>query len=273
MDDASNPARAQRFRALHATDRLLVLPNAWDAASARLIEASGAEAIATSSAAVAWAQGYRDGEQLPLDRLVAAVEAITRVVSVPVTVDFERGYSDDPATVAAAIGRLIDVGAVGVNLEDGGAPPSQLARKIGAVREAMAARGADVFINARTDVYLRGLVPSDRAVTETLARARLYEDAGCDGLFVPKVTAPQEIEAIVRGSALPLNVMAVPGIAPVAELRRCGVRRLSVGPGLAEVALAAARRACIELLEQGTYASLFACDVTYAEMNGLFPPR
>lgn len=273
MGRLDHAALVQRFRALHEAGRMLVLPNAWDAGSARLIEASGAEAIATSSAALAWAQGYADGEHLPIDALVAAVAAITRVVSAPVTVDFERGYSDDPAAVAAAVLRLIDAGAVGVNLEDGSAPPELLARKIRAVRAAVAARGADVFINARTDVYLRGLAPPERAVPETLVRARLYADAGCDGLFVPKVTALDEIDAIVRGSSLPLNVMAMPGIAPVAELRGAGARRLSVGPGLAEVALAAARRACVELLEHGTYASLFACEVTYAEMNALFPPR
>lgn len=271
MNPAKQAALVERFRALHAGSRLLVLPNAWDAASARLSEQSGAVAIATSSAAVAWAHGYPDGEQLPLALLVAAVAAMTRIVAVPVTVDLEAGYSEDPAAVAAAVLRVIDVGAVGVNLEDGGASPELLARKIGAVREAAAARGADVFVNARTDVYLRSLVPPERAVAEALARARLYREAGCDGLFVPKVTVPAEIEALARGGPLPLNVMALPELAPVAELQRAGVRRLSVGPGLAEAAYAAARRACVELLQQGTYASLFACTVTYPEMNGLFP--
>jgi 2-methylisocitrate lyase-like PEP mutase family enzyme len=267
---ASSPTLAERFRASHGQGRLLVLPNAWDAASARLVEVSGAEAIATSSAAVAWAHGYADGEHLPIEVLVAAVGAITRVVSAPVTVDLERGYSDDPEGVAAAVLRVIDAGAVGVNLEDASAPPELLARKIRAVRDAVGARGVDVFINARTDVYLRGLVRPEQAVEETIARARIYGEAGCDGLFVPKVTTADDIKAIVRATELPLNVMAMPGIGPIAELRRCGVRRLSVGPGLSEVAFAAARRACVELLEHGTYESLFACDVTYAEMNGLF---
>ena len=273
MDHVASAALVKRFRAAHAGDRLLVLPNAWDAAAARLFEKSGAQAIATPSAALSWSHGYRDGEHLPLEALVAAVAEITRVVSVPVTVDLERGYSDAPESVAEAVLRVIEVGAVGVNLEDGSAPPELLARKIQAVRQAASARGVDVFINARTDVYIRGLVPRERAVEETLARARLYADAGCDGLFVPAATLLDDIEAITRGCSLPLNLLAIPGTAPVAELRLRGVRRLSVGPGLAEVAFAAARRACVELLEHGTYASLFASDVTYAEMNGLFPPR
>lgn len=272
MDPSVHAALVARFRAAHAGDRLLVLPNAWDAAAARLFEQSGAEAIATPSAALSWAHGYRDGEHLPLDTLVAAVAEITRVVSVPVTVDIERGYSDAPETVATAVLRVIEAGAAGVNLEDGSSPPELLAEKIRAVRAMASARGVDVFINARADVYIRRLVPPERAVEETLARARLYEGAGCDGLFVPMVTALDDIEAIARGISLPLNVLAIPGIAPVTELRRRGVRRLSVGPGLAEVAFAAARRACVELLEHGTYDSLFASAVTYAEMNALFPP-
>jgi 2-methylisocitrate lyase-like PEP mutase family enzyme len=273
MDRNDHAALVERFRAAHGPGRLLVLANAWDAGSARLIEASGAEALATSSAALAWAQGYADGEQLPIDALIAVVAAITRCVAAPLTVDFERGYGDDPAAVGAAVARVIEAGAVGVNLEDGSGPPELLAAKIRAVRAAAAARDADVFINARTDVYLRGLVPGERAVEETLARARLYAEAGCDGIFVPKLTARAEIEAIVRGTALPLNLMAMPGIAPVAELRELGARRLSVGPGLAEAAFAAARRACVELLQHGTYDALFASDVTYAEMNGLFQRR
>lgn len=271
MERDSLATRAARFRASHGEGHLLVLPNAWDVASARLVEAAGAEAIATSSAALAWSLGYQDGEHLPIDALVTATAAIARVVSVPLTVDFERGYSEDPALVAAAVLRLVDAGAVGVNLEDGSGPPELLARKIRAVREAAAARGVDVFVNARTDVYLYELVPAAEAVAETIRRARIYSEAGCDGIFVPKVAAASDIEAIVGAIRLPLNVMAVPGLAPIAELRAEGVRRLSVGVGLAGVAYGAAKRACAELLKQGTYDSLFASGMTYPEMNGLFP--
>ena len=143
-------------------------------------------------------------------------------------------------------------------------------RKIRAIRDATAGRGTEGFINARSDVYLRGLVPPSAAAEETLRRARLYAEAGCDGLFVPKVTATADIEALVHGTALPLNVMTVPGLPPVAELRRLGVRRLSAGVGLAEAAYGAAKRACAELLQQGTYESLFSSGMTYPEMNGLF---
>ena len=126
---------AAAFNALHASG-LLILPNAWDAGSARLIETLGARAVATSSAAVCWAHGYADGHHLPVDFLITTVREITRVVSIPVTCDFEGGYADDPATVAENIARVIDAGAVGINIEDGNAPPELLARKIAAVREA-----------------------------------------------------------------------------------------------------------------------------------------
>lgn len=267
---SSNSTLAARFRASHGEGKLLVLPNAWDVASARLIEASGAEAIATTSAALAWSLGYVDGEDLPLDELAATVAAITKRVAVPVTVDFVLGYSQEPERVAAAVLRLVDAGAVGVNLEDGDAPPELLAQKIRAVRKAVAERGVDVFINARIDVYLRGLVPPAEAVAETIRRAHIYTEAGCDGLFAAKVTSADEIQAIVRGTTRPLNVMLVPGIAPIAELRSWGVRRLSAGPGLAEVAYGAAKRACQELLGQESYAGVFAAGMTYPEMNGLF---
>jgi 2-methylisocitrate lyase-like PEP mutase family enzyme len=270
MSTSPNAPLAARFRALHGKDRLLVLPNAWDVASARLIEASGAEAIATTSAALAWSLGYMDGEDLPLDALVTSVATITRRASVPVTVDFVLGYSQDPELVAAAVLRLVDAGAVGVNLEDGDTPPELLAQKIRAVRKAVAERGVDVFINARIDVYLRGLVPPAEAVAETIRRAHLYTEAGCDGLFAAMVTNADDIQAIVRGTTLPLNVMLVPGIASIADLRSWGVRRLSAGPGLAEVAYGAAKRACVELLGQGSYAGVFAAGMTYPEMNGLF---
>jgi 2-methylisocitrate lyase-like PEP mutase family enzyme len=270
MDRASISTLAARFRASHGAGKLLVLPNVWDVASARLVEAAGAEAIATSSAALAWSLGYQDGEHLPIHSLLSTIAAIAGAVSIPVTVDFELGYSVDPGQVAAAVLRLHGAGAVGVNLEDGSAPPELLARKIRAIRDATAGRGTEVFINARSDVYLRGLAPPSEAVEETLRRARLYAEAGCDGLFVPKVMATADIEALVRGTALPLNVLALPGLAPVAELRRLGVRRLSVGVGLAEAAYGAAKRACAELLKQGTYESLFASGMTYPEMNGLF---
>ncbi|MFT3765607.1 MAG: isocitrate lyase/phosphoenolpyruvate mutase family protein [Minicystis sp.] len=259
-----------RLHALHAPGRLLILPNAWDALSARLVEEGGAEAVATTSAALAWAHGHPDGERLPLPDLAGAVARITRVVKVPVTVDLERGYAPDPEGVADAVARVVDAGAEGVNLEDGGGPADALAAKIAAVRRRL---GARVFVNARTCVVLRGLVAPDRAADEVLARARIFAEAGADGLFVPRLSDAETIQAITRGTALPLNLMIVPGLPSLDTLRSLGVRRLSAGPRVAEAAYALARRAARDLLARGDYDPLLSAELTYPEANALFAPR
>jgi 2-methylisocitrate lyase-like PEP mutase family enzyme len=267
----SSSERADRFRALHAIGRILVLPNAWDAGSARLVESCGAEAIATTSSGVAWACGYPDGDAIPPRVLVDAVARIARVISVPLTVDAEGGYSDDPESVGATIGALIDAGAVGVNLEDGSVhPPEVLCAKIAAARRAAARAGVELFINARTDVFLRALAAPERRVAETLARAARYRDAGCDGIFVPAVSDPATIRALVAGTELPVNVMMVPKLPSIAELRRLGVRRVSAGAAIAQAVHGLARRLTMQMLAGGDMSALFDGAATYGELNALF---
>lgn len=261
---------AKTFRELHAPGRLLRLPNAWDAGSARLIEASGAEAIATTSAGLAWARGYPDGDVLPARVLAAAVAEITRVVKIPVSTDFEGGYSDDPRAVGENIAAVLDTGAVGINLEDGGASVDLTCAKIEAVKQAASRAGVDLFVNARTDVFLRGLVPGDRAVAESIERGRRYRSAGADGFFVPKVTDVAQMRAIADAVALPLNVLVMPGLAPVAELQKAGVRRVSAGSGIAAAAFGVAQRATKQFLESGRYDAMFESPAGYVEMNQLF---
>lgn len=263
-------SQAATFRELHRSEQLLVLPNAWDAASARLVEIAGAKAVATSSAAVAWAHGYADGEKIDTATLLAAVREIVRVVRVPVSVDLEAGYGVEPGRLTELIGAVLDAGAVGINLEDGVEPPELLARKVAVVREAAAQRRAELFVNARTDVYLRNLAAGEAAVAESLRRARLYRDAGADGLFVPGVVEPSAIAAIAGAAGLPLNVLARPTLPPPDELSRLGVRRLSVGCALAQAALARVRRATRELLDGKSYGALFEESIPVPELNGWF---
>src|SRR5262245_24341753 len=237
--DTASPTPAYRlggdrmgsaFHDLHAPGRLLLLPNAWDAGSARLIEECGAEAIATTSAGLAWARGYPDGNALPPSVLASAVAEITRVVRIPVSADVEGGYSNDLAQVAEMIARVIDAGAVGINLEDGADPPDLLCAKIEAAKRVATRAGVALFVNARTDTYLRGLVPVELAVEASVERAARYRSAGCDGIFVPRLVKPEEISAVATAVApLPLNVLAVPGLAPAMDLQTWGVRRLSAG--------------------------------------------
>jgi 2-methylisocitrate lyase-like PEP mutase family enzyme len=257
------------FRRLHDPGSLLLLANAWDAGSARLIESCGAAAIATTSAGLAWSHGYPDGDALPPRILAAAVAEIARVLSVPLTVDVEGGYSADPTAVGEVVAAVVGAGAVGVNVEDGAARPELLCAKIAAAKTAASAAGVDLFVNARTDVCLRGLVPPEQAVAETVARARRYRDAGCDGLFVPYLTEPAAIRAVVEAIALPLNVMVTPSLAPVAGLRAMGVRRVSAGSAIAHAALGTTRRAAIRFLAEGRYDAMFEDAVGYGEMNAL----
>jgi 2-methylisocitrate lyase-like PEP mutase family enzyme len=268
-----NPDLAKAFHDLHAGPAVLLLANAWDAGSARLIESLGARAIATTSAGVAWSYGYPDGDALPTALVVATTAAIARVIRVPLTVDIEGGYSDDPAAVGRLAGELIDAGAIGVNLEDGSAPPELLCAKIAAVRKVAGEAGVALYINARTDVYLRELVPEADRVAETCARAARYRAAGASGIFVPKAIDPQAIAAIARAVELPLNVLSWPGLPAAAELAALGVRRLSAGSALAQAASSHSAAIATAFLRDGTREVPSEDALTHRELNALFARR
>jgi 2-methylisocitrate lyase-like PEP mutase family enzyme len=263
-------SNARLFRSLHEGPDLLVIANCWDAGSARLIESLGVRALATTSAGVAWANGYRDGDALPVDRLATVVRAITRVIRVPLSVDFEGGYSTDPATVGENVAAILDAGAVGINLEDGTLAPEVLAAKIGAVKKRAERAGVELFVNARIDVYLKGLVPEPARVEETLSRARRYKEAGADGIFVPKVVDRGEIRTIASSIGLPLNLLGWPGLPAAAELSALGVRRLSAGSALAQLAFGCAAAVAGEFLRDGRSEPLLDGAIGFGDMNGLF---
>lgn len=259
-----------QFRKLHDGSQLLHLPNAWDAGSARLFESLGAPAIATTSAGVAWAAGYADGGQMPVDVAIAVAANIARVLTVPLSVDFEDGYADDPQTVARSVLRLIDAGVAGINLEDGHAAPENLAAKVVAIKQLAAQAGKDIFINVRTDVYLKGLAPDGERVAEVLKRAAIYAEAGADGLFVPGMVKPDEIAAVVAGTALPVNVMDWPGVPSAAQLHQLGVRRLSAGSGIPQALWAVAAGMGRDFLATGHGGPLMAQAMPYGDLQALF---
>lgn len=257
------------FRSLHHGPEPLVLANCWDAGSARLIESLGARALATTSAGLAWAHGFPDGDRLPIERLLATVESICRVTRVPLSVDAEGGYAEEPVRVAQNVAALARAGAVGINLEDGSSPPELLVAKIQEVKRAVAQLGYDVFVNARTDVYLRELVPAEARLRETLARVRLYADAGADGVFVPKMLLPGDIAAIVAAVDLPLNVLAYPELPPLPDLKVLGVRRLSAGSGIASAVWGRVAALSRAFLANGEHAALTGESLPYPELNRL----
>ncbi len=261
----------ETFRNLHQGSAPLLLANAWDAGSAALIESVGAKAIATTSAGVCWARGYADGASLPLDELVATARSIARIVRVPLSVDMEAGYSDEASAVAELASHLVDAGAVGINIEDGGKPPELLAKKIEAIRKS---KGAGLFINARTDVFLRSIATGDAAIEAVSRRAELYRQAGCDGIFVPGLADLKAMAAIARAIApLPLNVMLVPGLPSAEVLYQNGVRRLSAGSGLAQAAMGHVSQLAAEFLAGHADQVSGAPSVSYGTMNALFTKR
>lgn len=266
----SSPAgdHARTFHRLHQNG-LLILANVWDAGSARLVESLGARALATTSAGVAWAHGYPDGDALPIPLLLATVRDIARVVDVPLSIDFEGGYAADPVAVGEAVRAVVEAGAVGINLEDGASPPDALCAKIEHAKRGALQAGVELFVNARVDVYLLGLAPEPRRVAETLARAARYRDAGADGIFAPGLVDPQEIRALVEGVRLPLNVLARPKLPPAPELAKLGVRRLSAGSAISmhsQRRVAALARA---FLTDGVSSALLDDVMPYADLNAL----
>lgn len=265
--------RLLQFRALHAAGRLLVLPNAWDAGSARMAQELGADAIATSSAAVAWCHGYADREYMPTATALAATREIVRVVTVPVSVDSEAGYSPDPAQVAAHVLTLIEAGAVGINLEDGTSEPELLCAKIRAIKQAAQAKGADIFINARCDVYLQNLAPDDRKLEESIRRGKRYAEAGADGVFMPGMSDLAPIRDVVNAIDLPVNILIMRNVPPIAELKAAGVRRVSAGALIGRAAYGAAHNAIKMLLSDGKYDAIFATSGNCPNFNGYFEAK
>ncbi|NOT33736.1 MAG: isocitrate lyase/phosphoenolpyruvate mutase family protein [Candidatus Eisenbacteria bacterium] len=275
----SQSSRAAHFRELHSK-RPLILPNAWDAGSARAIERAGADAIATSSAGVAWSLGRADGQRLSREQMVEVVRSIAAVVSVPVSADVEGGYgSGGPADIAETVRAVIAAGAVGVNLEDSPGrgdealiPAPAHVERIRAARDAARAVGGDIVINARTDVFLAQVGAPETRFDEAVRRAKLYRQAGADCLFVPGVIDAETIAALVRAIDGPLNILARAGAPTLSQLGALGVARVSLGSAIALAALTAAQRAARELLEHGTYAAVTG-NLTYLEANAMFEAR
>jgi 2-methylisocitrate lyase-like PEP mutase family enzyme len=250
--------KAQAFRKMHDRSKILVLPNAWDAVTARLFARLGFAAVATTSGGVAWSLGYADGERAPLDEVVAASGRIARATDLPVTVDLEAGYGETPGAVADTVRAIIGTGAVGVNLEDGLHAPGALrergvaAERIRAAREAAAAAGVPIVINARTDTYLLKYGASDgERFDETVLRAKAYLAAGADCVYPIGLGDAAALQALVRALDAPINVAARPGIPNMAELARLGIARVSTATRFATIALSAVERAARELRASG----------------------
>ncbi|MFF0447967.1 isocitrate lyase/phosphoenolpyruvate mutase family protein [Streptomyces sp. NPDC004609] len=260
---------ARRFRSLHTPGSPLVLPNAWDTASALIIAEAGAAAVATTSAGVAWSLGAPDGDRVDRTEALAQVARIAVAVpDLPVSADIEGGFEEADGGVAGTVREVLAAGAVGINIEDGPRPPAEHARRVAVARETADAVGVPLFVNARIDVFLAGIGPEAGRLDETLKRAAACVAAGADGVFVPGVTDAGTVAALVRGIDAPLNVLTGPGAPATAEFARLGVARISAGSSLVRAVHGLVRDAARELLTEGTCVSLEG-GYDYARINAL----
>ena len=242
--------KAEQLRALHGGPGVLVLPNAWDAASAKALEAAGFAALATTSAGVVESLGHRDGEQAPVDEVLAAVARICGAVSVPVSADLEGGYGLDPGDLVEG---LLGAGAVGLNLEDTDHHgPGTLvdaeaqAALLAGVKEAARGRGIDVVLNARVDVHVRQFGPEEDRLAEAVRRGLRYREAGADCLYPITVADEPTIRGLVEQTGMPINILLRVGVPPVSRLAELGVARATFGSGLMRTAVRAAVAAAEE---------------------------
>jgi 2-methylisocitrate lyase-like PEP mutase family enzyme len=276
MNAAEQALRAENFRNMHRGPALLLLPNAWDAISARIFAVAGFPAVATTSGGVSWALGYADGEAAPWPEVVAATVRIARVVSIPVTADIEAGFGDTPEAVGRAVSEIIQAGAVGVNLEDGtpqGAAPirtiADAAERIAAAREAARAAAVPIVINARTDLYLRSIGDPETRLDETVERGKAYLAAGADCFYPIGLRDTATIARLVKALAAPININVRAGSPSVAELEALGVARASTASAVALMAASTIRQIAEELKASGRFDALNPA-MMQAEMQRLF---
>ncbi|HET8964717.1 MAG TPA: isocitrate lyase/phosphoenolpyruvate mutase family protein [Candidatus Acidoferrum sp.] len=276
MDKTLQAQKAALLKKLHHGPKILVLANAWDAISARIVEEIGFPAVATTSAGVAATLGYPDGQRVSRDEMLEVVARVARAVRVPVTADMEAGYGTTPAEMAETAQALIAAGAVGLNLEDvtGDDETSQVdvalqMEKIQAIREASAAAGVPLVVNARTDVYLLPIGPAETRFERTVERLRAYAKAGADCVFAPALEDAGTIEKLAKAVDAPLNILLMPGTPNLNELEKLGVARASIGSGLMRATLGTARKVAKAMFERRDDWSLFGEAVPYAELNRL----
>ena len=263
----------------HQDGATLLLPNAWDCASARLFEEAGFPAIGTTSAGIAFAQGYSDGQQIPREEMMQVIARIAATVQVPVSADIEAGYGPTIDDVAETVRGAIAAGAVGVNLEDNMGmlkplyPLGQQVERIAAAREAAERADLALVINARIDTYLFAIGEEGARLDDTIRRARAYLQAGADCIFVPGATDPSLISILVHEIPGPLNIMVGPGILSAPELFKLGVTRVSIGGAAMLAAMGLVRAIARELQEQGTYTQMASQSRELADVWNLFQKK
>ncbi len=279
IDSPMDQARkAELFRSLHH-GRMLVLPNAWDVPSARVFEDSGFPALATSSAGLFASLGFQDGEEIGVDALASAVGRISRVLSVPLSADMVGGFGKDSREVASSVSKVIEAGAVGLNIEDFEHSTRRLVPledQVAKLKELVRLKdvlGVPFVINGRTDAFRYAEGDEGARLAEAIRRAKAYRDAGADCVYPMGLVNPAPIASFVEALRFPTNVMVRKGLPSIADLRRLGVARVSFGPSASYAAMGLLKRAAREVLEKGTYNALTEGAISFDELNSLAVPR
>jgi 2-methylisocitrate lyase-like PEP mutase family enzyme len=274
MNVQAQALKAEQLRKLHSGPKMLVLPNAWDIASARIIEDLGFPAIATTSAGIAATLGYPDGQKISRDEMLGVVARIAKAVHLPVTADVEAGYGVTVDDMTQTVKAVVAAGAVGINLEDvtSSDESSQVdlalqLDKIRAIRKATESLGVPLVLNARTDIYLIPIGPPESRFERTVERLRAYREAGADCLFAPGLRDAETIAKLVRALNGPLNILITTGAPTLRELEKMGVARASAGSGVMRATLGLTRRIAKEMMEAGTYTAMLDGAVPFAQMN------
>lgn len=271
--------KAEVFRRLHRGKKILILPNGWDVASARMFEESGFPAIATSSAGMMVSLGYPDGERIDRKEFVTAIQRIARALSVPLSADIVHGFGRTPKEVVETVKRILEAGAVGINIEDSVHETKQLVavadqvKTLKALTELRDSHDVPFVINARTDALLHTPGTSEDKLTEAVRRGIAYRDAGADCVYPMGLTDAGSIRVFVRALKFPVNVMVRKGLPPIAELEKLGVARISLGPSASYAAMGLLKRASTELLQRGTYDGWLEGAISYDELNRLASPK
>jgi len=276
MDARVQAERAEQFRKLHRGPHILVLPNAWDVASARILEELGYPAIATTSAGIAFSLGYPDGQRVSREQMLEVVARIARAVRVPVTADMEAGYGITAKDMSETARALIAAGAIGLNLEDvtGEDESSHVnitlqSEKIRAIRETASSLGVPLVLNARTDTYLMPIGPAETRFDRTVERLRAYRQAGADCLFAPGLRDGETIRKLVTALDAPLNILLMAGGPSLRELEKMGVARASAGSAVMRATLSLVQRIGKNLMQAGSCDFLFDGTIPHADLNRL----
>jgi 2-methylisocitrate lyase-like PEP mutase family enzyme len=271
--------KAERFRQLHKGPKALILPNAWDVASARLFEEAGFQAVATSSAGMMVSLGYPDGEAIDRKILVSAIRRIAQALAVPLSADVVGGFGRTPREVRATVRSVIDAGAIGVNIEDAIHETGELValsaqvERLGTLRDLRDSGDVPFVINARTDALRHAPGNPDERLAEAIRRSIAYRDAGADCLYPMGLTDAESIATFVRAVDFPVNVMVRKGLPPIGELEKLGVARVSFGPSASYAAMGLLKRAAAEVQQRGTYSTLLDGAISYEELNRLASPK